>query len=57
MKGLFVSGTFNDEGGKKSGLMEKIAENLKKNMELTVFNGGIYHIVKKKIPTSGHISV
>lgn len=49
MKILFVSGTFNDEGGKKSGLMEKLSESLKTKADVDVFNGGFYDDLKEII--------
>lgn len=52
MKILFVAGTFNDEGGKKSGLMEKIYENIKEKSDVTFINGGFYDCLHKIIETS-----
>ena len=52
MKILFVAGTFDDNGGKKSSLIEKISENICKNNEVIIFNGGFYSSLKEIIESS-----
>lgn len=42
MKILFCGGTFDNNGGEKSGIVRKAAEYLNTNNEVTLYNGGFY---------------
>lgn len=51
MKILFTAGTFDNNGGRASGLMTKLNEELSKNadLDITFINGGYYECLKKII--------
>ncbi len=51
MKILFTAGTFDNDGGRASGLMTKLNEELSKNadLDITFINGGYYECLKKII--------